>query len=95
MSLMNTTGIRPGDHVLYRSVPEVGGVLLDLERREYFALDDIASRMWEELSNTGTALGVVEALAVEYDVDRARLEEDVEQFLQTLADRELVHLSTG
>ena len=70
-------------------------MLLDLERREYFALDDIASRMWEELSNTGTALGVVEALAVEYDVDRARLEEDVEQFLQTLADRELVHLSTG
>ena len=30
-----------------------------------------------------------------FQLDRARLEEDVEQFLQTLADRELVHLSTG
>jgi len=66
-------------------------VLLDLERREYFALDEVAARMWEELSQTGRTSDVVEALALEYDVERTLLEDDVERFVQTLADSDLVH----
>lgn len=68
-------------------------MLLDLERREYFALDDVAARMWEVLSDTGEALRVVESLVREFDVDPASLQEDVEQFVETLADRNLVHRS--
>jgi RNase adaptor protein for sRNA GlmZ degradation len=90
---MNATAVRPHEHVLYRPVPGAGGVLLDLERREYFALDDVAARMWEELSDTGVTSSVVETLAAEYDVERTLLEEDVEQFMRTLVERDLVHLS--
>ena len=90
---MSATEIRPHDHVLYRSVAGGGGVLLDLDRREYFALDDVAARMWEVLSDTGEVLGVVESLALEFDVERSSLQEDVEQFVQTLADRNLVQRS--
>jgi RNase adaptor protein for sRNA GlmZ degradation len=88
---MSATAARPCDHVLYRSVPGTGGVLLDLERREYFALDEVAAHMWEELSQTGRISDVVEAIALEYDVERAVLEDDVERFVQTLADSNLVH----
>ena len=92
---MGTTEVRPHDHVLYRSVPGAGGVLLDLERREYYALDDVAARMWEELSGTGRAERVVEVLAQEYDVEAAILEEDVDRFVQRLVESDLVHLSTN
>ncbi len=68
-------------------------MLLDLDRREYFALDDVAARMWEVLSDTGEVLPVVESLALEFDVERSSLQEDVEQFVQTLADRNLVQRS--
>lgn len=68
-------------------------MLLDLDRREYFALDDVAARMWEVLSDTGEVLSVVESLALEFDVERSSLQEDVEQFVQTLADRNLVQRS--
>jgi len=95
LSPMSTTAARPCDHVLYRSVPGTGGVLLDLEGRQYLALDEIAARMWEELAHTGNTSDVVETLALEYDVERAVLEEDVERFVQTLADRDLVHRSAS
>ncbi len=90
---MSATEIRTHDHVLYRSVAGGGGVLLDLDRREYFALDDVAARMWEVLSDTGDELRVVESLALEFDVERSSLQADVKQFVQTLADRHLVHRS--
>lgn len=81
------------DHVLYRAVDGGGGMLLDLERREYLALDDVAARMWEVLSVTRDVASAVESLALEFDVDRATLEGDVRQFARTLADRSLVRLS--
>ena len=90
---MDTTAVRIPDYVLYRSVPEGGGVLLDLERREYFALDDVAARMWEVLSTTGVVSRVVEALVLEYDVDRSSLQNDADRFVRTLVERNLVHLS--
>jgi hypothetical protein len=49
--------------------------------------------MWEVLSDTGEVLSVVESLALEFDVERSSLQEDVEQFVQTLADRHLVQRS--
>ena len=90
---MDTSAVRIPDHVLYRSVPEGGGVLLDLDRREYFALDDVAVRMWEVLSDAGTVSSVVECLVLEYDIDRSSLQEDADQFVRTLAERNLVQVS--
>jgi hypothetical protein len=89
---MTVTGVRFHDHVLYRSVPGGGGVVLDLERRGYLALDEVAARMWEVLSDTGAVSAVVDSLALEFDVDRAVLAEDVQQFVRTLASRSLVQL---
>jgi hypothetical protein len=88
---MNCVEVRMHDHVLYRSVSGGGGVLLDLERREYLALDVVAARMWEVLSDTGAVSSVVDALTQEFEVDRASLTEDVAQFVQTLVERRLVH----
>jgi len=85
--------VRMHDHVLYRSVEGGGGVLLDLDRREYLALDDVAARMWEVLSAGGDVAGAIDTLAQEFDVDLATLTADVHQFVRTLADRGLVELS--
>ena len=90
---MDTIEIRIPDHVLYRTVREGGGVLLDLDRREYFALDDVAARMWEVLSGARTISSVVESLMLEYDVDRTSLQDDADRFVRTLAERNLVHVS--
>ena len=66
-------------------------MLLDLEQRAYFALDAVAARMWEILADTAETADVVECLAGEFDVDRSTLEQDVEQFVEALIDRKLVH----
>lgn len=68
-------------------------MLLDLQRREYYALDDVAARMWEVLSDTGEVSDIVDSLVQEYDVDRASLQDDTDRFVRILTDRRLVHLS--
>jgi len=88
---MDKIAIRIPDHVLYRSIPDGGGVLLDLDRREYFALDDVAARMWEVLADTGAVSSVVESLVLEYDVDRSSLQKDADRFVRTLVKRRLAH----
>jgi hypothetical protein len=75
---------------LYRPVPGAGGVLLDLDRRQFFALDGVATRMWEELMKTGTVDAALHALLAEYDVEPTVLERDLEEFVGTLLDRDLV-----
>ena len=88
---METTVVRVPDHVLYRFVPEGGAVLLDLERREYFALDDVAARMWEVLADTGVVADIAEALVLEYDVRRSILLDDADRFVRTLVEQNLIH----
>lgn len=90
---MDTIATRIPDHVLYRTVREGGGVLLDLDRREYFALDEVAARMWEVLSDAGIISSVVESLMLEFAVDRTSLQDDADQFVRTLAERGLVYVS--
>ena len=90
---MDTITIRIPDHVLFRSIPGGGGVLLDLDQREHFALDEVAARMWEVLSDSGTVSKVVQSLALEYDIDRTSLQQDANRFVQSLAERKLVQIS--
>jgi hypothetical protein len=92
---MSTPTLWIADHVLFRAVPGAGGVLLDLDRRRYFALDEVATFMWRALSETGDPRTVVEALSGEYEADRAMLERDVEEFVGSLAERGWVHSSAS
>jgi hypothetical protein len=65
-------------------------VLLDLASERYFGLDDIGTGMWRVLMSAKTIDEAIESLEAEYDVDPARLREDVAAFVQKLADAGLV-----
>jgi Coenzyme PQQ synthesis protein D (PqqD) len=64
-------------------------VVLDVGTGEYYALEPIGARIWQHLVD-GRSLGdVVNALAEDYDVDVARLREDVVGFAAELVHRRL------
>jgi len=65
-------------------------VVLDLVHGEYFALDEVGSRVWEGLRDRQSVAHIVAALATVYDTDVARLEADVLAFVQELVRRHLV-----
>ena len=73
---------------------EVSGeiVLLDLASESYFGLDEIGARIWTLLNEEKSVRQIVEVLLEEYEVDRARLEGDVNELLENLLEAGLIKI---
>ncbi len=76
---------------MYRCVTSVrmvkeGGraVLLEVKRGAYYALDGVATSIWQGLANGKSVEEIVSDLEREYDVARTVLEKDVRAFLDDL-----------
>jgi hypothetical protein len=67
-------------------------VLLDLTRGEYFSLDELGARIWEELAAGNRIGAVVERLAPQYDVERERFQVDFFALVEELLTRGLLVL---
>ncbi|MGL6108242.1 lasso peptide biosynthesis PqqD family chaperone [Romboutsia sp.] len=59
-------------------------VMMDLEKGQYFALNSVGSRVWEEIESPIKISSIVDKLLGEYEVDRATCEESVMEFIETL-----------
>ena len=65
-------------------------VMMDLEKGQYFALNSVASRIWEEIQSPVKISDVVNTLLSEYDVDRETCENSVIEFIEGLNDAGLL-----
>ena len=59
-------------------------VMMDLEKGQYFALNSVGSRIWEEIQSPVKISEVVNTLLSEYDVDRETCEKSVMEFREGL-----------
>ena len=73
---------------------EVSGetVLLDLEGESYFGLDEVGTRIWQLLQEHGSVQKAYERLLVEYDVEAAQLEKDMEDIISKLEAAGLISI---
>lgn len=83
------TRIMPSEDVLTQQV-EDESVLLDLKTEEYYSLDDVGTRMWQLMCESGDPKAAVEALLQIYEVDEATLRRDMAQLIAELAAHGLV-----
>lgn len=77
------------ESVLFREL-QGEAVLLEIESGVYFGLNEIGSRIWNLLVAHGDLERVLTDLLDEYDVSEERLRADLEAFLATLVERQLV-----
>lgn len=68
-------------------------VLLHLDSGEYFGLDEMATRMWQLLSEFGDVSRVESAICEEYDVAPESASRDVNAFVGQLLEKRLVELA--
>jgi hypothetical protein len=75
-------------HVLYR---EVDGqmVLLDVEREEYFGLNEVGAEIVTEIT-AGSVDEALEALSGRYEVDPLTLRRDAEELIGSLLEAGLL-----
>ena len=74
---------------------EVSGetVLLDLDSENYFGLDEVGTRIWQLLQETGQLQVVYDTLLAEYAVAPAQLLQDLEKLLSEIQAAGLVRLT--
>jgi hypothetical protein len=68
-------------------------VLLQLDNGEYFGLDEVGTRVWQLIVETGDLDRVRAALFEEYDVDHAVLDADVNRLIEELVTRQLIDVA--
>ncbi len=66
--------------------------LLNLDTGVYFGLDEIGARMWELVAEHGRLQTVAERMQEEYDVDPARLRQDLLRLVDELAAKQLLEI---
>jgi hypothetical protein len=65
-------------------------VLLDLARGEYFSLDELGARIWDELAAGHCLADVLQRLVGEYEIEHDRLEADLRALANELVKRGLL-----
>jgi hypothetical protein len=85
-----TSFIVPED-VIFREL-DGEAIILNLATGIYFGLDEIGTRVWALLTETGTLGHAVDVMAGEYDVDRAELERDVLELAGGLLAKGLIQV---
>ena len=68
-------------------------VMMDLEKGQYFALNSVASRIWEVIESPISVNKVVETLLEEYEVEREECEKSVLEFIKGLEDASLISVN--
>ena len=68
-------------------------VMMNLEKGEYFMMNEVGSRIWEIISEPVNVKGIIETLRSEYEVDEETCKDTVMEFLGRLNNAELISIS--
>lgn len=81
----------------YRAIPEAlvatlsdGAVLLNLQTKRYFSLNETGTRIWELVQQTADEEVIVTTLLREYDVEEPMVRSEVRRILDELIEAQLI-----
>ena len=81
----------------YRAIPEAlvatlsdGAVLLNLQTKRYFSLNETGTRIWEMVQQTADEETIVVTLLSEYDVEETMARSEVRRILDELINAQLI-----
>ena len=85
------------DLVRYRAIPEAlvatlsdGAVLLNLQTKRYFSLNETGTRIWELVRESADEEAIVHALLTEYEVEETMVRTEVRRILDELLEAQLI-----
>jgi hypothetical protein len=81
----------------YRAIAEAlvatlsdGAVLLNLQTKRYFSLNETGTRIWEMVQQTAEEDSIITTLLNEYDVDEPTARSEVRRILDELLEAQLI-----
>lgn len=82
-------------HPEVRTTPgdEDGSVLINLQSGKVFSLNGVGAQIWTMLEQGTSFDGVLDALSREYNLPAAELEDDLDDFINELARKDLLQVT--
>jgi hypothetical protein len=78
--------VKVRDHVQF-TVIDNEAVIIDVNSGKYLGLDEVGTRIWQVISETGSFAKVIEALLKEYQVSEDVLQRDVTKLIEEFSVR--------
>ena len=84
-------------HPEVRTTPsdEDGSVLINLQSGKVFSLNGVGAKVWTMLEQGASFDGVLDALSHEYNLASAELRNDLDVFIEDLAQKKLLKVTAG
>ena len=76
------SNLSPHDHVIFTDLDGVEGVLVDLNTKQYYQLNETASLIWRGLAKGTPVAGIANEMAELYDVTLEHAQSSVESAIQ-------------
>lgn len=93
--LTSDTAVHPHPSVVFTRLDITEAVLLHLETKRYYSLNETGARLWELVQEGKPLTGMVEALQAEYAVDSAPAMAAILAFVEELHQEGLVQTCLG
>ena len=87
---MSTEGLAPHDHVIFTEFDEGEGILVDLNTKKYFQLNETGVLVWRGLEKGLSLEEIVGQMTTAYDVTQEHAAESVSKLLDNLSAHRLV-----
>ena len=85
--------LSPHDHVIFTDLDGVEGVLVDLNSKQYYHLNETASLIWRGLAKGTSVDGIAKETAELYDVTLEHAQASVETAIQHFTAHHLLKKS--
>jgi hypothetical protein len=89
-NVMSATRLVPHEHVVFTEFDAGEGVLVDLNTKKYFQLNETAVVVWRGLEEGLSAEEIAARVTSRYEVDAGRASESVRRVLENFRDLGLV-----
>ena len=89
--MTDPTAVRRNERAVYRELASGGGVLLHLDTAAYHSVNEIGALIWTLIDGAAVE-EIADRLAKELRAPPPSLVDDVREFIDALADRDLVVL---
>jgi len=83
----------PLKDIVYTDFQGTGGILVDLNTKQYYQLNETGSLIWRGLENGKTLEDIVSEMRTVYEVSSEQAQASVEKLILNLESRKLVRRS--
>ena len=80
----------PYDHIVFTEFDDTEGILVDLNTKKYYQLNETATLIWKGIANKAPIVEIANSLTTCYEVTPEAAQRNVQAIVQQLQDYKLI-----